>query len=344
MSNKSLLLVLSSVTLLAASIAGSGCGIMTAPVSGPAAIAENANFSFRGGLVDSHGQPLDAVLLSQNLQHHLWAPISGSRDTDEHKLRQFNRTYSVDERGSHLKLVFSRDGYANAEFNFVADEPGLVTTPSGAWPNRPGFPVVLYSKSFLGVDLASWSERVDCTDYPKSRAIDLRRDLERRDPMLQIDADAPPDRPGIFYLTLTKGTPIPKNSHGDIEPVEVNLPERITLHITGDDGGFIRIDPQLGYAPMQNSATAPASGYQRELTIERNRLRTMRTARPDSILDAHEYFYFRANGHFGKGWISWSQWFSKDDKDIQPTSFNFALFQSVKSNDPDLSTPTAASK
>ncbi len=58
-------LFLAALTLLSA-----GCGLLTAPASVPAAIAENSNFTFNGSVVDSSGKPLDAVVVTFKKIHH----------------------------------------------------------------------------------------------------------------------------------------------------------------------------------------------------------------------------------------------------------------------------------
>src|SRR5678816_2391649 len=47
--------------LLIAAMITAGCGLITAPLSMPAAVAENADFSLRGPVVDQQGKPLSGV-------------------------------------------------------------------------------------------------------------------------------------------------------------------------------------------------------------------------------------------------------------------------------------------
>jgi hypothetical protein len=77
------------------------------------------------------------------------------------------------------------------------------------------------------------------------------------------------------------------------------------------------------------------AGYS-ELTITRKRLREMRTHPHTDILNAHEFFYFHANGHYGKGSLEWTTCIAKNDKSVHPLSFCYHLWIQPRENDPHL--------
>jgi hypothetical protein len=56
---------------------------------------------------------------------------------------------------------------------------------------------------------------------------------------------------------------------------------------------------------MATSDNAPDGSYSPQLTFDRDRLKAMRQASNDDIIGAHEYFFFRAGKHYGKGMFSW---------------------------------------
>ena len=98
------------------------------------------------------------------------------------------------------------------------------------------------------------------------------------------------------------------------------------MHIKGPNGGFLPITPRLGYPPMQTSDQAPDTGYQPELVIDRDRLKTMRHAAQYDIIEAYNYFYFRVGGFYGKGSICWARTHGKGDKEICPVDFSFDVW------------------
>ena len=331
------------VAALAELLSG-GCGILSAPVSVPAAVAQNAGFSLEGTVVDNHGVPLEGVLLSQELNHYWWTPIKGGDVSHEPKLRRVDRTVAVNERGEDLHLTFALDGYHHAEYSFQARDADLVETPQGAWKNAPNFPVVLYPDK-PDANLKTWRGNINYAEYPRAQVIDLNAVGSLKGPTIVRSADeaaAAPD--GTLYLTLTPQTPQPINNSGELDPADINLPAEVTLHITGAGNGFVRIVPKLGYAPIQASDTAPAEGYAPTLTIDRSRLKEMRKASMNLIIEPREYFFFRANGRYGKGWFSWSQRVDEKQKGIAPAIFGYALWIQPQAGDVNLTTYVASSR
>ena len=319
-----------------------GCGLITAPVSVPGSIAANADFSLEGPVVDSRGAALEEVLLTQELRHQFWTPIAGYALTDEKKLRSVSGQVEVAERGEQLHLVFTHAGYHPAEYNFQADEGGIIMTPQGCWRAAPHFPVVLYPdkpEAFL----RTWRGSINCADYPRVPSIDLQALAGAANVLVMRNAEAARDveevardRSGLLYLTLTGQTPVPINSQGELDAQDVNLPAEITLHITGTKNGFVPIAPKYGYAPFQACDTAPTEGYAPTLTLSRARLKEMRGAPMNLIVEPAEYFFFRVDDHYGKGSIMWNRRVDGKSKEIAPAVFYFALFVHPRANDTNL--------
>lgn len=305
------LFIVSLVVSAAAAAGLAGCGIFTAPLSLPAAVAENANYAFRGPLVDQNGNSLEGVIMRYSKSRHFWTPIRGGTDVDAEVTRRVDRTFDIDERGSFLEVTFSKDGYYDAGFRFTADTPDDVTSGMGLWPNIKPFPVVLLTRKPEDPVLARFNQSIAYANYPVADAIALPnlatngntgevvyKEKDAQDPTVFP--------PGTLYLTLVKEAPPAINARGDIDPAELDIPGAVTLHLAGRGNGFVRIEPRVGFHPMATADVAPTAGYARELTFPRQRLKAMRAARNDDIVLAHEYFYLHANGRFGKGVFSWS--------------------------------------
>ena len=73
--------------------------------------------------------------------------------------------------------------------------------------------------------------------------------------------------PGCLFVTVTKAPPRVINEKGDVDPTEVNVPAKITLRVSGADGGFLGIQPQVGIPPLL-AGEAPAVGISYTPTLE----------------------------------------------------------------------------
>src|SRR6187551_2645981 len=111
----------------------SGCGIFTAPVSVPAAVAENANFSIRGPIVDQDGRSLQGVVVKVHTIHHFWTPVKGSADVTDELLRRRDGEYDFNTRGSSMELTFSKEGYYDTTLRMDAEAPAMVKMRRGQW-------------------------------------------------------------------------------------------------------------------------------------------------------------------------------------------------------------------
>jgi len=295
--------------LLAASLPS--CGILTAPLSFPKAVAENATYHFNGRIIDETGKPLDGVVCIVSNNHYLWAPLSGHKEVSEPVTRRVDGKFDFVTRGSSCDFTFSKDGYFDASFRFNADHPDLVTTGTGTWHNMEGFSVVLAHSRTPTAQLIHTQHTITYIDYPNSDAIsliNLATSGSTGDAIFKgKDAEDPTIFPlGTLYATLDKEPPQALNAKGDIDVAELDIPHHVTLHLPGKDAGFIPIKPQTGMVPMLTTDTAPDAGYQHELTFTRARLKAMRSANNDNIIEAYEYFFFHAGPYFGKATFSWA--------------------------------------
>jgi hypothetical protein len=321
---------------LAAAGALASCGIFTAPISVPAAVASNANYSFHGPVVDQNGNSLDGVIMRFSKSHHFWTPIKGGTDIEAESTRRVDHTFDLDERGSFLEVTFSKDGYYDAGFRFMAESKEDVTSSYGTWPNIKNFPVVLLTKKPADALLDRFNAAISYSDYPIATciAIDNVATNGRTGDIQYLGKDAQDPTvfpPGTLYLTLVKEAPPAMNVKGEIDPAELDIPGSVTLHLAGKNNGFLRIEPKVGFHPIATSDTAPDGGYVPELTFPRARLKAMRSADPQDIILAHEYFFFRANNRYGKGVFSWENRAGKP-------SFRYELYVQPEQNIRDLTT------
>ncbi len=324
--------------ILLTSLTLANCGILTAPISLPKAVSENATYHFNGRIIDENGKTLDGVVCVVSNNHFLWAPLSGYKEVAEPVTRRVDGKFDFTTRGSSCDFTFSKDGYYDASYRFNADHPDLITTGNGIWHNQENFTVVLPHSRTPTAQLIHTKLSIDYANYPKSDAIALLNvatqgatgDLIYRNK----DAEDPTVFPiGTLYATLDKEPPQPLNAKGDIDVAELDIPHHVTLHLPGKDSGFIPIKPQTGLVPMLTTDLAPDAGYQHELTFTRARLKAMRSADAANIIEAHEYFFFRAGTYYGKATFSWA---IRGGKPV----FEYDLYLQPEPNNRDLSLHT----
>ena len=332
--------VIAGIALCVAAAMFASCGIFTAPVSLPAAVAENANYEFHGPVVDQNGNSLDGVIMRYSKSRHFWTPIRGGTDVEAESTRRVDHTFDIDERGRFLEVTFSKDGYYDAGFRFNADSKEDITSSYGIWQNIKNFPVVLLTKKPEDALLAKFSGTITYANYPVENCIaidNVASNGKTGDIQYQgKDAEDPTVfPPGTLYLTLVKEAPPAMNAKGEIDPAELDMPGKVTLHLAGRNNGFVRIEPKVGFHPMATGDTAPESGYVSELTFNRARLKAMRSADSQDIILANEYFFFRANERYGKGVLSW------ENRSGKP-AFHYQLYVQPELNIRDLTTHSIA--
>jgi len=330
-----------AATVLAACTLSACDGLFTAPASDlpPLVASETADFVLKGFVVDEQGQPIEGVLLTQDLYRHR-RPTASIASSDDHRLRRVDGKFEVKERGHDLRLTFSREGYHDLNCFFNAASPNLIKTPYGIWSNEKNFPIVMLQRNRRPIDLETACINIDCSDYPRTSAIVLQRLADQYAfPVVSADVSPPNSLPpGCLYITLTPSVPKPINDKGDLDPRDVNLPENLTIHISGQsDNGLIRIPPRFGYPPLQASNTAPEGPYLSELTFDKKRLKQLRDADGTTVPEIAEYFFFRAGNHYGKGSFSWTHRL-QSSSEPQSAAFEFQLWLQKAPNDRNVCT------
>ena len=300
----------------ATSLALAGCGVIFAPFKFAEAVSSNANYVFKGTVIDPSGQPLDGVVAVQSSERTLWAPLEGTTSNRKDDYVRVDRDFQFAVRGSSLSVIFSKNGYRDAVFHFAADANKDVSTNVGDWRNTTDFTVLLIPVNAREAYLAHHTASISYEHYPIVDVISLPnlltagatgdivyKDKEATEPTVIPD--------GTFYALMDSAPPKAINQYGQIDPAELDIPNSLTLHIAGPNTGFIRMTPRPGLHPMLTSILAPESNYAPELTINRERLKEMRKSDRNSIAGAYEYFYFRVDNRFGKGVLYWSNSYGK---------------------------------
>ncbi|MCL2645986.1 MAG: hypothetical protein FWD61_03150 [Phycisphaerales bacterium] len=324
------------VIISAGSLTLGGCGILTAPFSAAKAVSSNANYDFKGIVVDPAGKPLDGVVAVQSSQRRFWSPLKGTTDTYHKEFTRVDGHFIITVRGSNLSVTFSKNGYRDAVFNFTAETNNEIASNMGNWPNSPDFAVLMMPVNARDAYLARHTATISYEHYPIADMISLQnlltkgvsgdivyKDKDTTDPTVIPD--------GTFYAIIDNAPPQAINSSGQIDPAELDIPNSLTLRIAGPDTGFIRMTPRPGLHPTLISTLAPETGYKPEVTLTRDRLKEMRIADSNSIAAAHEYFYFHVGDRFGKGILSWSTRFGKPQ-------FTFDLYLQRRPATRDLTT------
>ncbi|MCL2641263.1 MAG: hypothetical protein FWD53_10490 [Phycisphaerales bacterium] len=305
--------VFAVLVIAATSLTLGGCGILTAPFSATKAIAANANYDFKGVVVDPDGKVLEGVVAVQTSQRRFWTPLKGATTTNKEDYIRVDDEFNVAVRGTNLSVKFSKNGYRDAVFNFTADANNEIVTRMGTWANSSEFAVLMVPVNARDAYLIRHTTRISYEHYPIADMISLPNLLTEGasgDVVYRAKDSADPTviPDGTFYVVLDTSPPEAINSFGQIDPAELDIPNSLTLRIAGAgrDAGLIRMVPRAGMHPMLISTTAPETDYVSEITISRERLKEMRTAERSSIAGAAEYFYFRIGDRFGKGALSWS--------------------------------------
>jgi hypothetical protein len=317
------------VVLAAAMLAG--CGVLFGWATFPAAVAINSNYEFAGHVVDDLGNPVDDCLVKVEVTHLVWGAVEGLKNNDNNLLRRIDRTFKFETRGTDTKFTFTHEGFEDRVFFFSGKDTGMVIAAEGMWPNAKDFPVVLVRKARGEGYAKAWRENVDYSQYPNVQGIDLERG-----PVVAADVEKEGAfRPGVVYMTLRKEPPAVINAKGDVDPAGANVPGAVTLHVADRGGGFVRMEPRVGFPPMLASE-APEAGYVAELTIDRQRLLEMRKADRRDVLKAKTYFFFKSNGRYGKGSVGWTDAVIGDQKTAPPLRFSFELWVNPEAGDRDV--------
>jgi hypothetical protein len=302
-----------------------GCGILTAPVSVPAALLANDSPGLAGTIVDEAGRPVSGVHIHVSTTRVTWDPMFLQNSTSKESDVVADGTFDIKpERGSSMGLTFARAGYRKRMVEVTADKmyqsgEGLPTR--GTWRREKRVEVVLERADARFPALARASEAVA---YPGSGGV-MGIDLEHPGALYV----GPSVIPHLFYATVEG---LEHFSAGAVvDPPDRNLPKRMRFRISDADGGFVRYMPHFGRDVLAQMTEAPAEGYVRELVLTRGELDKMRAIEAKET-DEVELFYFRAGGRFGKGLITWDRRY-QDEGSLQ---LRYVLLYQRTAGDRDL--------
>lgn len=83
----------------------------------------------------------------------------------------------------------------------------------------------------------------------------------------------------------------------------LKIPKKLRLIMNAPDSGFIRFIPEQGKKRSRQMKMAPETGYEKELTLTEADHQRLAAAGARTH-DRSEYFYFKANVKYGKGYVA----------------------------------------
>jgi hypothetical protein len=289
----------------AAMMVNFGCGIIAAPVAVPMAVAANSNYSIKGTVVDQSGAPLDDVQIHVNHSHVYWDAMDGTTTVDESKTVLANKKFDFGWlRGSHVALSFNKPGYNMQNIELTDDAYVQQTSMGSLWPKNKPVRVMLMRNDAPRVSLRQGSGTISYANYPRQNVIGLTGPTWAFQQGPEVgDLGAVPA--GAMYVEMETQPLKTKGADREVDPLDIGMPAKVVVRISAPDGGFVPFVPEAGCSPMNQMREAPESGYAATLVIDARRLRVMREKGSAYILEGHEFFYFRVDGKYGKGAISW---------------------------------------
>ena len=257
----------------------------------------------------------DNVVVSIKRDYYLWHIGGNSTDTDTQTLA-IDHDFDIPiRRAKKLTFTFTKNGYGNTVVTVDGD------AIDGCWPNNVPFHVVMNDRSVTFAGFDGGTRGLDCTNPGDERS---RLNLAHLG--IFVVPDEPPPR--MLYVTSTpqKFTPGQK-----IDPLDINLPATLTFHLDESDDGLLLYAPPPSSNPIGQMTLAPRDGYSHEITLSADRLRKLRNPESKMISDRFIYFYFRANGHYGKAQLSWNNY--SDGNGHQNEKIEFQILAYARRDD-----------
>jgi hypothetical protein len=310
-SNRLVLVALTCATLGALA----ACGVLTAGVSVPEAFSHNNDLGLKGTIVDDRDAPLDDVLVTVKREYYLWHADASYSEYDTIYLNVNHQFDIPKRRARELTFTFHKTGYLDQ--NLVVTQrciqPDNRWLQGNEWPlNTPVRMVMLPQDRPIPI-LPALALEVDYTDPGKLPVMDLARAVNafgspsfNNAALSVLPATASPPS-HTLYAVIERQPVKTTGPERRIDPLDLNLPARLSLRIADPDAGFVLFAPVAGSHPLAQMTQAPESGYLPELPLSEARLRQLRDPASNLILDRNDFFYFRARGQYGKGLVSWAR-------------------------------------
>lgn len=322
-------LLLASAFLAASAclVAVTACGLITAGVSVPEAFTHNNNLGLKGTIRDDQGNPVDDVVVTVKREYYLWHADRSYPEFDTLTLMA-NHTFDIPSRRAHeLTFTFRKPGYLDQTLtvaqNYIKGENRWLE--GDQWPLDTAVQVVLLAKDRPIPALRWLALQVDFTDPTKNPVIDLTKALPTsadpslgysREHTVMMSGNALTVLPGgegawiapplALYASIERQPTKTTGPEHRVDSLDLNMPARLRLRINDADAGFAVFIPGAGTHPLAQMTLAPENAYLPEFTLSEARLRQLRNPASNLISERNEFFYFRANGKYGKGVISWA--------------------------------------
>ncbi len=303
------------------------CGLITAGISVPEAFSHNGDLGLKGAIVDDQGGPVDDVVVTVKREYYLWHADRSYPEFSTQTLMA-NHTFNVPQQRAHeLAFTFRKPGYMDQTIvvaqTYIRSENRWVE--GDQWPLNTPAQVVMQRKDRPMPALRWLAVQADYTDPNTQPVIDLSKALATggasdptygytRDHTIALSDGALLNLGPVqtvpahgLYATIQRQPTRTTGPERRVDPLDLNLPAQLTFRISDADAGFAGFTPQAGSNPLAQMSQAPEGAYAPEFTLGERRLRTLRDAASKNVADRNEFFYFRADGKYGKAVVSWAQ-------------------------------------
>jgi len=273
--------------------------------------ASLGRFTLEGVVVDEQGNPLDKVSL--RISKEKMTGFEQWKEDKEEKI--INGTFSVTARGYDIvRLYAKKDGYYQESLDFLAPSPGNIRgQPKEPVVDKRNIRIVMEKKGditslldrnvrltyrredegasgyVVNFDRAAWIMDSNVRNYAE---VDNLLDLEQIPSMCMYMIPKVDDDGRI--LNEDKG------GANSFRPCL--MPQEMRLITNDPEGGLIVYEQEKGESAFWSMKLAPETGYKQEIILDAD-LMFRRSPYVTSDGDDGIYFYYKADGRYGKGRI-----------------------------------------
>ena len=300
-----------------------GCGVVALVGSSVDMLRRNSGVSVRGEVVDEAGRPLDDVrvgIQKMRIARPTTSLFEPTPMVSRHETRIVHRRFRLSfPAQAFVFLSFEKPGYCQHALDVESTSrrvgrspplpsPAVAPLLSDARHSDKRSVRVVLEKLHKPTRLLAWWQ-VTLSFGKGSRgtggtAVDFDRRPGSNPPATKVDDLYDPAQlpaRGAYVLAATVGGE--PGARLDTFPIRTpggsnwTSPRQVRLVICGDEqSGFIPVPSPPGIDVLRGMKAAPVCGYERELVLDQDELRTMSTA---GGFTAH--FYFRCGDRYGKG-------------------------------------------
>ncbi len=241
------------------------CGLMTAPVSLPEAFSHNGDLSLHGSISDDQGNPLDQVIVHVDRQYYLWHAADSYMEYSKLILAADHNFQIGPMRAHELTFTFTKAGYVEQHITVNQQNQTAYAMNLYTWPAQD-VKIILPKAGRATAPLDTIDVAADYTDPDELAAININQALLATltgGRMLQarpefFDAKITTIPPGYLYADVQRQPLRTTGADHSVDPLDINLPARLTLHFSDPDGVLFPLHPQPGQQHLPTNG--PSSG------------------------------------------------------------------------------------